>query len=331
MDSQEVLDDVLDKMNQLAPSEEDAPMPASLALAQLKQKTVNSQPTFWQQFKKEIVTMLKVRKAIAPILALFVIGLFIASPAVRAAASDFLGNFRVQKFAPISISPQQLALLEELAESGLTPGQFEMIEEPGEPKFYDGIYSAERETNLNLRQPSVLGNPSEGVFISDGGAGKLTIDLEGARAILSATGADPKLLPDSLDKQDVTVEINESVGMSWGSDNLTLIQTQTPLVQYPADVDPVALGTALLQVLGMNADEANRLAESIDWTSTLIFPIPEDAARFEEVTVNGVSGLALTSLDEAHSALLWQENGVVYLLNGDISIRELNRIGNSIR
>ena len=39
-------------------------------------------------------------------------------PAVRAAASDFLGLFRVQKFAPISISPEQMAMLEQLAEGG---------------------------------------------------------------------------------------------------------------------------------------------------------------------------------------------------------------------
>ncbi|MCB9443820.1 MAG: anti-sigma factor, partial [Ardenticatenaceae bacterium] len=76
------------------------------------------------------------------------------------------------------------------------------------------------------------------------------------------------------------------------------------------------LGEALLQMIGLNAAEAQRLAQNIDWTSTLLLPIPQDFASFNEVTVEGVSGLALNSVNGEGSALFWQKDGVVYLLLG---------------
>ena len=59
------------------------------------------------------------------------IAVLMAFPSVRAAASDFLGLFRVKTFAPISVSPQQLAVLERLGEEGLEPGEFVVTQELG--------------------------------------------------------------------------------------------------------------------------------------------------------------------------------------------------------
>ncbi len=332
MEDRDQIEETLDLLSHLEPKKSDAPLPASVALAQFKREFQPTQNlSIWQKFIKEISTMIKMKKAIAPAFALLFIGLFVISPTMRAAASDFLGIFRVQKFAPISISPQQIALLEELAETGLTPGEFTFTEEPGEPKRIDAMNEAKQSFDARMQSPAVLGYPDDGFYIAAGGSGQLKIDLEGARAILAASGADPALLPDSLDQQTVSVTVNKSLGMSWAENNVTLIQSKSPIVEYPEGVDPTALGKALLQVLGMSEPEASRLAASIDWSSTLIFPIPQDAANFQEVTVNGASGLALSSLDNSHSAIMWQENGVVYMLNGDMTVRELNRIANSVR
>jgi hypothetical protein len=69
-------------------------------------------------------------------------------PAVRAAASDFLGLFRVEKFAPISVSPQQMAMLEQIAEQGLHPGELVMTSEPASRKVASG---AEAEALVGFR------------------------------------------------------------------------------------------------------------------------------------------------------------------------------------
>ena len=123
------------------------------------------------------------------------------------------------------------------------------------------------------------------------------------------------LLPDSLDGAQVDVAVFAGIQQQW-NDGVVLMQTASPVVEYPTDVDPTVLGEALLQVLGLNDDEAYRLARSIDWTSTVLLPVPQNFASFNEITVDGVSGLALNSVNGDGSALLWQKEGVVYLLVG---------------
>ena len=85
-------------------------------------------------------------------------------------------------------------------------------------------------------------------------------------------------------------------------------------------------------VLGLSADEAARLAQEIDWTSTLLLPVPTDFATFNEVMVNGKSGIAITSLEGTGSAVVWQEDGVLYMLSGEtLSVEELLSFTGSIR
>jgi hypothetical protein len=277
--------------------------------------------------------MMQQNRRYATAVALFLI-LFAAAfsfPAVRAAASDFLGLFRVQKFAAISVSPEQIALLQQVAEEGLMPGQVEIIEEPGELRRVESLDMAQRETSLSaVRTLANEGEPAE-IWVADGGNGRLIVDLAGARAIVEAAGADPQLLPDSLDGAPVDVKVFAGVQQQW-ADGLVLMQTASPEVDYPDDVDPTVLGEALLQVLGLSDAEAYRLARSIDWTSTVLLPVPQEFASFTEVTVDGVSGMALDSLGGEGSTLLWQKDGVVYILIGpDRSSTELVSLAGTLR
>lgn len=315
MEQEKEIQKTLKQLAVLEPQAADAPRPAAQALARVRQ-TVDGQEE--ARFINRVSRfMMQPNRRYATAVVLFLV-LFVTAftfPAVRAAASDFLGLFRVQKFAAISVSPEQIAILQQVAEEGLMPGQVEIIEEPGQLQLVDSLDTAQRETGLDtLRTLAGLGEPSE-IWIAAGGSGRLTVDLAGARAIVAATGADPLLLPDSLAGAQVDVTVFAGVQQQW-ADGTMLMQTASPEVDYPDDVDAAVLGEALLQVLGMNTDEAQRLAQNIDWTSTLLLPIPQDFASFDEVLVEGVSGLALNSVNGEGSALFWQKDGVVYLLLG---------------
>lgn len=268
------------------------------------------------------------RFATAAILTILLLVVTISFPAVRAAASDFLGLFRVQKFAPISISPEQIAILEDLAESGLYPGEIQMLDDPGEPTAYATVNEAEAAAGMDIRLPDHLGEP-EVIYAMEGGSGRLIIDVVSARAIMVAAGVDPGLIPDSLDGESVDATIFPSVSSTW-SNGVTLMQTQSPLIEYPDDVDPTALGQALLQVLGMSEREAASLAREIVWTDTLLIPIPENVASFNEVNVDGGStGIALNSLEGDVAGILWQRDGIVYALSG-ASADQLLDVANSL-
>ncbi len=323
--------DTINQLAALAPTAADAPRPAAQALAQVKQEIERQEANrlgrrfgrFWLAPQR--------RMAVTAVFALFIFAFVFSFPAVRAAASDFLGLFRVQKFAAISISPEQIAILQQVAEQGLMPGEVEIINQPGALQPVDSLSEAAAITGLDsIKTLPSLGDPSE-IYVADGGDGRFHVNLEGARAIVQATGADPLLLPDSLDGAQINVVVFAGVQQLW-VDGVMLMETPSPVVEYPDDVDPAVLGEALLQVLGMNEAEAARLAQNIDWTSTLLLPIPQDFASFNEIMVNGVSGLALNAVDGQGSALFWQKEGVVYLLVGpDMAADALVGLANTIR
>jgi hypothetical protein len=87
-----------------------------------------------------------------------------------------------------------------------------------------------------------------------------------------------------------------------------------------------ALGEAMLQMLGMTPEEAARLSATIDWTTTLVLPLPSDLGQVQEVPVDGTTGLLFASQWQQEGgdwvkevSLLWQKGGFVYLVaaNGD--------------
>ncbi len=221
------------------------------------------------------------------------------------------------------------AILEQIAEEGLTPGEFIIEQEPGEPQPVASLEEAIARTNLAARTLPTLGAPQE-VYVSDGGSGSLIVDLAGARGIVAAAGADPNLLPDSLDGAQVYVTVFPAVDQVW-ADGTMLMQSTSPKVEYPADADTAVLGEALLQVLGTPADEARRIAQSIDWTSTLLLPIPQEAASYREVTVNGVSGIGVKNLTGEEKAVLWQKDGIIYMLAGESSLGELIELADNLQ
>ncbi len=335
------LQEVMEQLSILEPTAADAPRPARQAYTRLQAArqaaqhaaqhahlTSAKRPNWLVRLGQQLLAPQR-RLATAVSLAITLLIITFSFPAVRAAASDLLSLFRVQKFAAISISPEQLAMLEQIADQGLIPGELRIAQEPGQLTPVDSLREAANLTGLTaVRTLSTLGEPTE-IFISEGGSADFTVDEANARALLEAANLDPDLLPSGVDGARITIVTFNGVEQRW-EDGTTLLQLDSPLVQYPERLDPAVLGEALLQILGLNPLEASRLAHQIDWTSTLLLPIPTNMASFEETTVNGTSGIGLSSLDNAVHALIWQENGRLYLLVAAKTMPELAELANTL-
>lgn len=319
----EDIQDVLNTLQGLAPGTADSPKPASQALAEVRSR-VAPQP---RKRRRSFPALFGRRYAWVTALVVLALVLAFSFPGVRAVASDFLGLFRVQKFAPISITAEQLALLEEVANSGLYPGEVQFFEEPSEPVHVASLDEAADAAGWQPGSPDMLGLP-EAIYTIGGASGRLTIDVANARALMELAGADPALIPDSLDGAEVDVTVYGAISQNW-DDGLVLLQAPSPLVEYPEDVDVTALGQALLEVLGMEPEPARRLSESIEWTNTVLLPIPENFATFNEVQIGDSSGLALTGVDGRNAAVLWESEGMVYVLSG-LDVSQLVPIANSV-
>ena len=56
----------------------------------------------------------------------------------------------------------------------------------------------------------------------------------------------------------------------------------------------------------------------MDWTSTLVVPIPKNAATYQQLAVDGVTGSLIQrpSDDAPEFLLLWVKDGIVYSIGG---------------
>lgn len=313
----------------IEPAKGEEPPAAHLVLAQVKQKIDQEESSSWRVRLSHTLALPQKHYGFTAVLATILLIVAFSFPGVRAAAAEFLSLFRVQNFAAITISPEQIALLNDIAEQGLMPGEVEIFEAPGELTPVDSVADAAAMTGLTaVRTLPDLGAPQM-IYVSSGGNGRFTVDLAGSRAILEAVGVDPLLLPDELDGAQVEVTAFAGVEQQWG-DDLHLLQSESPLVVVPEGLQTELLGQALLQVLGLSEAEAVRLSEDIDWTSTLLLPIPQDLAAYQEVTVDDVSGIAVSSLDGRTATILWQKDDIIYTIIGNRSVSELVELTKSL-
>jgi hypothetical protein len=149
------------------------------------------------------------------------------------------------------------------------------------------------------------------------------------------------VLPASIDGQDISVTIPAGVSAAYGTcpapsedgrddelgggsrgrryaDCILLAQIPSPTISAPASVDVAQLAQIGLEFTGMNAEQAAAFTDSVDWTSTLVIPVPKNAATYEQISVDGVTGTLIRrpSDDEPQFSLIWVKDGIVYAISG---------------
>lgn len=321
MNEEQDVQDVLDVMAVLEPTAADAPTPVETAWKRTQQQ-LDRRQTRRRWWLLPVWQPAPHRYATAVALAGLLLLVSFTFPGVRAVASDFLGLFRVQKITAVAISAEQVAILQEVLADGGLPGEVMVHEPPGEAVAAASVAEAAVLAALPHAQTiPQLGQPAQ-IWVAPGSRASLVIDLVRARAIVAAVGGDPARLPDVLDGAVVDVVTTASIEQSWAN-GVTLMQLDSPQVTYPEALDTAVWGEVMLQLFGLNPAEAQRLAATIDWTTTLVLPIPQNAATFQEVNVNGQTGLALLSLDGSYQGVLWQDDGRLYLLAGSQPAPEL--------
>jgi len=362
----------------LAPRAAELPAPAPVALSRLRRRLADGQdsrtvrsapyrPTGgWIEMFKPMLNS-RYRAAWAGLAAMLVVASLFAFAPVRAAASQFLGLFRVRKFAVVSINP---AALQNLDQAG---GQIDQLlsdsvtfsQQPTEPVTVASAAEAAQKAGIPVRLPTALTSAPR-LVVEDGVNATVKVDLARVRAILELAGRSDIQLPNVLDGANVefnvppsvlaaydcgeiapTVNITQPVGAtrpklepvpSPGAACVTLVQLASPTVNTPPGADISQVGEAMLELLGLSPAEAQHFAQTIDWSSTLVIPLPQDAASFRDVTVDGVPGVLIQSNPRSsggprstHYALFWEKNGTVYSLSGTGDTSRGVEIANSLR
>ena len=291
---------------------------------------------------KKIFTFPVVRVGLVALLAL---ALILAIPATRAMASELLNLFRVQQVAVLPIDSSGLEALtgnealgnqlSELVSSGTT-----VTKEPADPVTVADAAEASAKAGFAARFPGEMTAAS--ITVSDSSAFTFTIDRAKTQALLDEAGRSDLILPEAGDGAEISVTIPAAISATFGTcpelnnnelasrrprsrgfdpnyaDCLVFGQMPSPIVQAPAAVDMAQLAQIALEFTGMGQEEAAALAKTVDWTSTLVVPMPRDAGTYTDVIVDGVPGSLIQSDSEYTSqyVLLWVKDGMVYFVSG---------------
>ena len=264
-----------------------------------------------------------------------------APPQWGQAAADFLGIFRVRKFAVIPIDQGQQAKLEALAKQAEN-GQFgkpTQVRQAGKPQPVTDLTEASKVVGFAVRAPTSLpsGASRKSLTVQSGPAVHYEMDRAMMQALLDATQVQGVKLP-PVDKVTIDVDVPFAAEQEYavGSGKLSIIQMASPQVDIPPGIDPVVIGEAGFKFLGMPDADARRLAQSIDWTSTLVIPIPTNVVQYREVTVDGVSGLLVEHRSEKtgrrSASLLWQKDGIIHGIDAtDVDPLVAMQVADSLR
>lgn len=273
-------------------------------------------------------------------------------PSVRAAANSFLGLFRVQQITLIPVDsgdmPDRLAASKQLESLVSDEAKFEDV---GEYLVVRDAEQASQLAGIPVRLPAELGEPAR-IEVQPGGKLSMKIDLPRIQAVLEEIGRGDIQLPAEIDGAEVSAEIPVAVQASYGDclytpgevdpdgppqlprNCITLLQAASPTINAPPGLDIAKLGQAFLEVMGMPAEKAAEFSQSVDWSNTLVIPVPRNIGSFKEVTVDGVPGKLVWDRyqpGEPQYMLMWVKDGVVYGLTGQGEKEEALQIANSLK
>jgi hypothetical protein len=174
-----------------------------------------------------------------------------------------------------------------------------------------------------------LGAPAQ-ILVEDQGAFYMTLDADRIRAVLQEAGRSEIQIPSSINGSTIAVQVSKGVSLSYGNCKgaaarydqtcVHFLQIPSPVVSVPPGLNIRALAEAGLQLAGLSAAEASNFAETVDWSSTLVIPVPQNKAAYRTVPVDGVNATLIEFTPEGpfaeHYDLLWLKNGVIHSVSG---------------
>ena len=259
------------------------------------------------------------------------VGIYLYAP-TQALARQFLSMFRVRRFAVVQVNPDQNQM-EEVAsalEDSLFVGEPEIVVD-GEETEVDSIEAARDLAGFDVRMPSYLPG-SEPVQISVKAYSESVVRFtrQGLQLFLDMAEMGVQV-PDTWEEEELRVSFASMVVLE--QPDLSIVQALNPTIEYPDGIDPGVIGEAGLRLLGVSPEEARRISATIDWSSTLVLPVPAEIGTFTELEIAGSQAVLVRASDrndEHRYTLMWEKDGVVNVVAGRASNEDTVAIAESM-
>ncbi len=270
-----------------------------------------------------------------------ILALILSFPGTHALADQLLNLFRVEQ---VTVLPVDFTGLQALTGGSALGKQFTqlisdsitMTQKPGDPVPATDAADASQKAGFTVRLPQSA--TYSRLTVTNTAAFDFTVDRAKAQALLDESGRSDLVLPDAIDGAVISVTIPASLRADYGvcpdptaADNsgsgtpgrnypdcVILAEIPSPTVSAPANVDVSQLAQIGLEFTGMTSDQAAAFVQSVDWTSTLVVPIPKNAATYQQVAVDGVTGTLIQrpADDAPQFVLIWVKDGIIYSIGG---------------
>jgi len=327
-------------VSRLAPDAAAAPRPAHLVYARWQAERTSPRSAGLENFGftlQRSLTMLRSLfsgryRPVGVSLALIVLlAVALSAAPVRTLASQLLGIFRVQQ---VAVVPVDMSTLEGLSNNAALSQQAEALfaesvkttREAGQPQEVASVAEASAAAGFPVRVLDA-GAGRLTLMVEPGPAMEMTINRARAQALLEAAGHTDIKLPATLDGAPIAIDIPTAVVSRYGACRtagerqsqmdtcLILTQLPSPTVTTPPDLNMQELAAAGLQMAGLSPLEAQAFSRTVDWTSTLVIPIPVGQADYQQVFVDGVTGYLIASTGNnglPNQTLIWTRDGMIY-------------------
>jgi hypothetical protein len=281
--------------------------------------------------------------AAAMVAALLLTGL-VATPAGRAAAAGFLGQFRSQRLQAVPLDAGQTNqvgdVLASLVDSGVFTGDPHQVAGFGSPEAVADLAQAGRMAGFAVPavNPSVLpagvDHTPRRILVSRTQVVRITFDRDRALAYLRRHGRPDVRLPERFDGTQLVVHVPAVVLQQFsGRDGgpAVLVGKAGMLgVDTEGGASLEELREVVLGLPGLPAETVARLRSIGDWRTTLPIPVPTDQVRSRPATVNGAEGLSFADQTGRLHALLWQRDGHIWGVAGVLGADEARDVAQSL-
>jgi hypothetical protein len=248
-------------------------------------------------------------------------------------ARSFLTVFEPKTFTPIQISQQDLRGLHLLPQAN-DVGTQRMVSKP-QKHVYDSVAQVQQHADFRLLQPSALpagfGTVHSFVGYSPGEM-TFTFSAAKARAFVRRSHKTLPPMPPALDGTKVRLKTGFGFEAHYEHDRqfLEIIQLQAPHVTSTgASLD--TLEQYLLALPNVTPELAKQIRALGDIQNTVPVPVVINKQTAQRVTVGGVQGLAIGDNTGLGAGVMWQKNGIIYVVAGPLTMDEVMTVANGLR
>jgi len=292
-------------------------------------------PPRWYERWIERVTP-RWRPIATPAVAVLLAGALLTGVTATGAAEGWFRVFEPRTVAPVQVSASDFATTGKLLDYG------EVKWLPGPPTIQplSDATAAAAQSGLPVLMPASLPNGVVGPVsfgVVSHATGSLTLDAERLRASAAKNGVHVNPMPAKLNGSKLVVNggpaLLEAWGLSAGANQnqvptLVILQTRVPTVDSTG-ATAAELEAYLLSQPGVPPDIAAQIRAIKDPSSTLPIPIPKGLATTEPVEINGAPGGLLIKA-VVGAGVVWQKNGVIYAVGGQLTPDQVLAIATSL-